>query len=110
MGAYCQVDRQQLYVHGFDIPPYEFGNRFNHDSGRVRRLLLHRKEIHHLTVELEQKGCAIIPISVYLKRGRVKMEIGVCKGKRLVDKRETLKRRTDERDAAREISRHSSRG
>lgn len=105
-GAYCQIEDSEAFLHGLTIPPYEFGNRFNHDSDRTKRLLLHRREIRHLAIQLDQKGSAVIPLAVYLKKGRVKLELGVCRGKRLVDKRETMKRRTADREAAREMRDH----
>jgi len=87
-----------------NIQPYDHGNRFNHEPDRQRRLLLHRREIRRLQAQTEQKGQALIPLSLYFKRGRVKLELGLCKGKGHHDKRETLKRRTADREAERAMS------
>jgi SsrA-binding protein len=102
-GSYANVVNGECILNGLNISPYEFGNRFNHDPERPRRLLLHAAEITKMRVKVEQKGYSLIPMSVYLKRGLVKVEVGICRGKRLVDKRETLKRRTSDREAERAI-------
>ena len=104
-GAFARVENDEVILFHLNIPPYEHGNRFNHEPDRPRRLLLHRREIAKLRAETEQKGHALVPLSVYLKRGRVKVELGVCKGKRQSDKRETLRRRTADREAALSMSR-----
>jgi SsrA-binding protein len=80
------------------ISPYAYGNRENHDPVRTRKLLLHRREIERLEVEASTKGMTLIVTRVYLKNGRVKLEIGVARGKKLYDKRETEMRRTIERE------------
>jgi SsrA-binding protein len=104
-GSYIRVEKNEAILHGVDIPPYEYGGQaFNHVADRPRRLLLHRVEIRKLQVHTEQKGQSLIPLSLYFKRGKVKVEIGLCKGKQLQDKRETLKRKTADRDAARAIA------
>jgi SsrA-binding protein len=107
-GSYVQVDPQgSAWVHQMTIPPYAFGNRFNHDQLRSRRLLLHRREIQRLRTAQEQKGCTIIPLRLYLTpRGRVKMEIGICRGKNVADKRETLRRKDADREARRAMAAH----
>jgi len=106
VGSFARVKDGDLWVCGLTIPPYEFGNVFNHEPTRPRRLLLHRREIGRLQTQNEQKGCALIPLCLYLRRGLVKMEIGVCRGKRQKDKRETLRRRTADREAERAIAAH----
>ena len=103
IGAFARVENGELFLNGMNIQPYKYGNRFNHDPDRPRRLLLHRKEITLLQKRTEQKGQALIPLSVYMKRGRVKVEIGLCKGKTHGDKRETLRRKTADREAERAI-------
>ena len=82
-GAYAQIDRNtgEAWLCGVNIPPYGFGNLFNHDSLRARKLLLHRRELLRLRAHEERKGNTIVPLSLYLKRGRVKCELGVCRGK-----------------------------
>lgn len=83
------------------IAPYEQANRFNHDPKRRRRLLLHKKEIHKMWNEVRQKGVTIVPIKVYLKSGRAKIEIALAKGKKLHDKRESIAKRDQQRDLSR---------
>lgn len=104
VGAHIGVEGGQAVLAGMNIAAYEHGSHFNHAPERERRLLLHRREINRLRVHDEQKGHALIPLSVYLKKGIVKVEVGVCRGKRMADKRETLKRKTAEREAARAIA------
>jgi len=103
-GSFASVKNGEVILFNLNIAPYDHGNRFNHQPDRQRRLLLHLKEIRKLQVQTDQKGLSLIPLSVYLKRGIVKVEIGVCKGKRMHDKREDMKRKTAEREAARAIS------
>jgi SsrA-binding protein len=83
------------------IAPYEQANRFNHDPKRRRRLLLHKKEIRKMWIEVRQKGVTIVPIKVYLKNGRAKIEIALAKGKQLHDKREAIAKRDQERETSR---------
>jgi SsrA-binding protein len=101
--AYVRVDD----VHGAflmeaHIAPYEQANRFNHDPKRARRLLLHKKQIRELWDAVRQKGVTIVPLRVYLKDGRAKLEIAIAKGKKLHDKREAIARRDAEREMNRE--------
>lgn len=100
-GAYAKIENGEAFLFNLNIPLYEFGNRFNHEPSRQRRLLLHSAEIRKLQAQIEQKGMALVPLSIYLKHGKVKVELGLCKGKRLADKRETLKRKTADREAER---------
>jgi len=103
-GAYVKVEQGQLLLHQVTIPPYAFGNRFNHDSLRTRRLLMHKVQIRKLQAQQEQKGLTLIPLRLYLTpRGRVKVEIGVCRGKDQYDKRETIRRREANLEAQREM-------
>jgi SsrA-binding protein len=104
VGSFARIENGDLWIHNLTIPPYLYGNRFNHDPTRPRRVLLHRREIVRLQAHTEQKGHALIPLSLYLRRGRIKVEIGVCKGKRQEDKRETLRRKTADREAERAIA------
>jgi SsrA-binding protein len=99
--AYIRIDGHEAWLEDAHIAPYEQANRFNHDPRRPRKLLLHQSEIHRLWNEVRQKGVTIIPLSVYLKEGRAKVEIAVAKGKKLYDKRADLAKR----DAMREIER-----
>ena len=104
-GSFATITQGECILQGLNISPYEHGNRFNHPPERPRRLLLHAKEIAKMKVQSEQKGYSLIPLSVYLKRGFVKIEIGVCRGKRQADKRETLKKRDADREAERAMKR-----
>ena len=100
--AYCSVKDGELFVHGMHISPYEKGNIFNKDPVRDRRLLMHRQEIRKLHALVQRDGYTLIPLRVYFKNARVKLEVGLCKGKKNYDKRETAARR----DAKREMDRH----
>ena len=104
VGAFAQIVGNELILQGMTIQPYEFGNRFNHASDRPRRLLLHKREIVRLKAEAEQKGHSLIPLRLYFKGRKVKVELGSCRGKNVVDKRETLKRKTADREAGRAIA------
>lgn len=106
LGAWCKVTSDnQLYIMQVRIPPYEFGNRFNHDSLRMRRLLMHKKEILRLKAKVEQKGLSLIPLRIYLNsKGIIKVEVAVCQGKDLYDKREAVKSRDADRAARRAIA------
>ena len=99
--AWCGIKDGELLVNQMHISPYEQGNRFNPDSRRPRRLLMHKREIMRLFGKVKQDGYAIIPLSVYLKGSLVKVKIGLCKGKKLYDKRQSAA----ERDAKRQIDR-----
>ena len=99
--AYCAVKDGELFVYGMHISPYEKGNIFNRDPVRPRRLLMHRREIRKLYGIVKQDGLALIPLSVYFKNARVKVEVGLCRGKKLYDKRESAAKR----DASREMDR-----
>ena len=105
-GAYVDVVNDELWLMQANFAPYSFGNRFNHDSLRPRRLLAHKKEIRWLKAQREQQGLTLIPLRLYIPRrnGRIKLEVGVCRGKRLVDKRETIRRRQADKDAQRAIA------
>lgn len=99
--SWCSIDDGEMYVKGMHISPYEQGNIFNKDPIRVRKLLLHKKEIMRLLGSVKQDGLTLIPISLYFKGSRVKLQLGVCKGKKLHDKRDDAAKR----DASREIDR-----
>lgn len=100
--AYCSVRDGELFVHGMHISPYEKGNIFNKDPVRDRRLLMHKREIRKLHALVREDGYTLIPLSVYFKDARVKVEIGLCRGKKNYDKRATVAKR----DAEREMDRH----
>ena len=101
--SYCTVKNGELFVRGMHISPYEKGNIFNRDPDRVRRLLMHKREILKLNAKVMQEGVALIPLSVYFKDSRVKVEVGLCKGKKLYDKRESDAKRQAARDIDRQM-------
>lgn len=101
--AWCSVVDGEMFVNGMHISPYEQGNIFNRDPMRVRRLLLHKKEINRLYGVVKQAGYSLIPLSLYFKGSRVKLQLGVCRGKKLYDKREDAARRDMKREAERAI-------
>lgn len=101
--SWCTVDNGEMFVCGMHISPYEKGNIFNKDPLRVRRLLLHKKEIMKLFGLVGREGYSIIPLSVYFKGPRVKIEIGLCKGKKLYDKRESAAKKDADRMSMRNV-------
>ncbi len=96
--SYAQIKENEVFLHNLHISPYEQGNRENHDPIRVRKLLLHKHEIKKLVVKIQLKGLSLVPLSIYLRKGKIKVELAVGRGKRLVDKRESIKKRTIERE------------
>ena len=105
--AFVRIKDGEAYIYNMHISPYEKGSMFNQDPLRIRKLLLHKKEIVKLLSQVAQKGLTLVPLSVYLKKGRVKIEVGVARGKKLYDKRETIKQRDADRqkDIARKMAR-----
>ncbi len=104
--AYAKIDNGELWLVGLHITPYKFGNIYNHEPDRIRKLLVHRQEIKRLSRKVNERGLTLIPLSFYLKRGMVKLELGICKGKRMVDKRQDIKQRDQKRDAERALRYH----
>lgn len=96
--SYCTVKDGELFVHSMHISPYEHGNIFNRDPDRDRRLLMHKREIRKLGERVAQDGVALVPLSLYFKDSRVKVELGLCKGKKLYDKRDSDAERNAKRD------------
>ncbi len=103
--SYARVKNGQVWLEGCHIGPYRHGNLFNHEPLRPRKLLLHRREINKLIGITMRKGFTLVPIALYFKNGRVKVEIGVARGKRNYDKRETAKRKTVDREIRMELKR-----
>ena len=99
--AFCIIKDGQMVVHGMHVSPYEKGNIFNRDPLRPRRLPMHKREILRLFAKVKQDGYALVPLSVYFKGPRIKLEVGLCKGKKLYDKRDAAAAR----DAKREMDR-----
>ena len=101
--SFAQVKNGEMLVQGMHISPYENGNIFNTDPMRQKKLLLHKSQIRHLTQEVGKMGYSLIPLQVYLKDGRFKMELGLCKGKKLHDKRDDMAARDAQRDIQRAL-------
>lgn len=99
--SYALVQNGEVFLYDLHVGPYSHGNRANHEPLRVRKLLLHKREIKRLYGKSQEKGLALIPIKLYFKAGKVKVEIGVGKGKKLYDKREDIKKKDDMRDMER---------
>ena len=99
--SYARVENGELFVYNMHISPYDLGNRFNHDPLRPRKLLMHRREINRLAGYIQNKGYTLIPLSIYLRGSRAKIELGVARGKKEFDKRRSIA----ERDARREMER-----
>lgn len=102
--SWCFVKDGEMFVNGMHISPYEQGNIFNRDPLRTKRLLLHKREIRRFYAQVKQEGLAIVPLSVYFKNGRAKVEIGLCKGKKLYDKREVAAKKDAQRNIDRALS------
>lgn len=101
--SFCSVDDGEMFVIGMHISPYEMGNRFNRDPLRKKKLLLHKREIMKLFGESQQQGLSIIPLELYIKNGRAKLAIGLCKGKKLYDKRAVQAKKDANRAIEREF-------
>ena len=102
-------DHMEAWLVGSTIQPYDHGNVFNHTQTRERKLLLHRKEIERLYGKIREKGLTLVPLKMYLVRGKVKVKIGLAKGKNVVDKRDTIKKREADRDSQRAMRGHNGR-
>jgi SsrA-binding protein len=102
--AFAEITNGEVWVKNFHISEYSFSSIFNHDPDRPKKLLLHAEEIKRLTRRVDEKGCTLIPLDFYLKDGRVKVTLGVCKGKKMYDKRAAIKDRDVQRDIQREFA------
>jgi len=101
--SYAQVRRGEVFLVNTHISPYAGANQFNHEPTRMRKLLLHAREIERLTGKTKERGFTLIPLRLYFKNGRAKVELGLARGKKLYDKRETLKRKVAEREVERSL-------
>lgn len=101
--SWCSFKNGEVFANGMHISPYEMGNIFNRDPLRPKKLLLHKKEINRLFGQTKQQGLTLIPLSVYFSKGKAKVQLGLCKGKKLYDKRETAARKDAERQAERAL-------
>ena len=104
-GSYAMSRQGEIWLENANIALYEHGNRYNHDPVRNRRLLLHRREINQLENRIATKGLTLVPLKLYLKGGRAKIELGLCRGKKLYDKREAIAKRDVQRDIERVVRR-----
>lgn len=98
--SFALVKSGEAFLHNLHISPYDFGNRENHDPDRMRKLLLHKKEILRLFSKVREQGYSLVPLKLYFKNGLVKVEMGLAKGKKLYDKREVMKQKDMKRDVA----------
>jgi SsrA-binding protein len=105
--SFCRIMNGEVFINNMNISPYEQGNRENHEPTRVRKLLLHREEILKLIKKVDERGFSLVPTKIYFKDSRAKLEIGIGRGKKLHDKRETLKQKQADRETARAIRDHS---
>lgn len=101
--AYIQVMNGEVFINNMNITPYEKGNIFNKDPLRPKKLLLHQQEINKLSAEIAQQGYTIVPLQVYLKQGKVKMEIGLARGKKNFDKRDSIAKKDQQREAQKDF-------
>lgn len=101
--SFARVDRGEVWLYNFHISPWAGGNRWNHEETRPRKLLLHRDEIRRLIGKTEEKGLTLVPLDLYFRKGRAKITLAVCRGKKHRDRREELKRRTMAREAERAL-------
>lgn len=102
--AYAEVQNGEAFLEGFHVQPYEHARAENYNPLRSKKLLLHKREITRLAGQISLRGMTIIPLKLYFRRGRLKVELGICRGKRHGDKRETIRRRTAEREAERAMA------
>jgi SsrA-binding protein len=102
--SFARIERNELWVHNMYIAPYEFGNRFNPDPRRPRKLLMNRAEIDRLAGQTQQKGLTLIPLQIFFQRGYAKIELGLGRGKKLYDKRESIAEHDREREARRSLA------
>ena len=101
--SWCSIDRSEIFIKGMHISPYEKGNIFNKDPLRVRKLLMHKAEIMKLTGKVAEKGYTLMPLQVYFRDGRAKIEIGLCRGKKMYDKRQDIAKKDQKREAERDF-------
>jgi SsrA-binding protein len=97
-GSHASIENGEVWLQDVNIPQYEMGNRYNHEPKRPRKLLLHKREIDRIFGKVAEKGLTLVPLSIYFTRGRVKVDLGMCRGKKAYDKREAIKKRDQARD------------
>ncbi len=107
--SYVKIIKREVWIVGMSIPPYKFGNVHNHEEKRDRKLLLHHREIESMRRATQEKGLTVIPLALYLKEGKAKLKIAIAKGKKLADKRESIKARDDARHMQKMMKEHRQR-
>lgn len=103
--SFAKIENNEIFLYGMHISPYEHGNRYNHKPDRIRKLLLNKREILKIQDKVKKDGVTIIPLELFLSKGFAKLEIGLAKGKKIYDKRESITKKTQERDIARLMKR-----
>jgi SsrA-binding protein len=98
--AFAQESKGEMFLHNLHIRAYSHGNIHNHEPIRIRKLLLHKREIRKISAQLSQQGLTLVPLDIHLRRGKIKVQLGLAKGKNVSDKRETLKKKDADRDEA----------
>ena len=101
--SFIRIENGEVFVYGMHVSPYEKGNIFNKDPLRVKKLLMHKYEINRMAGKIAEKGYTLVPLQVYFKEGRVKVEVGLARGKKLYDKRQTIAKKDQRREAEREF-------
>lgn len=104
--TFAMIRDGEAFLHNLHIAPYEFGNRANHDPDRMRKLLMHKREIEKLYAKIREQGYTLIPLKLYFKDGKAKVELGLAKGKKLYDKREDIKKKDVQREVAKALKDH----
>ena len=107
--AFAKLENAEIFIHNMHINPYEQASNFNHDPIRIRKLLLHKQEIKRLIGQTSQKGLTLVPMKIYFKKGRAKIEIALAKGKKLYDKRDTIKKKALGREIVKALKQHQKR-
>jgi len=107
--AFAKIENAEVFIHSMHINPYEQASSFNHDPLRIRKLLLHKREIKRLIGQTSQKGLTLVPLRIYFKRGRAKVEIALAKGKKLYDKRDAIKKKVINRETEKALKQHQKR-
>lgn len=102
--SWCMIENGEMWINNMHIQPYERGNIFNRDPKRTRKLLVHKREIHKLFSIVQKDGMSLIPLRIYFKNGKVKILVGICKGKKLYDKRKTIAKKTADREVERALA------
>jgi SsrA-binding protein len=103
--SFAKIEKGEMFLYGCHISPYEQGNRYNHESDRVRKLLLNKKEILKIEMKIKKEGYTVVPLEMYFERRLAKLEIALAKGKKLYDKRESIAKKTQDRDIQRQMKR-----